>query len=42
MQSHQAAIDQVNAAGANVIASEGGAEASQTREGLDTLNARYD
>ena len=42
VESHQSAIDQVNSAGQNVISSEGGAEASQTRDNLDQLNQRWE
>lgn len=41
VQSHQGSIDQVNSAGQQVISSEGGAEASTTRENLDKLNQRW-
>lgn len=42
MESHQAAIDQVNEAGKKVISSEGGADASTTRHNLDSLNSRWE
>ena len=42
IQAHQASVDSVNEAGQEVIASEGGAEATTTRDKMDKLNNRWD
>ena len=39
---HQASVDSVNEAGKQVISSEGGAEATSTRQKLDELNNSWD
>lgn len=41
VEGHQASIDQVNEAGQQIISSEGGADASATRQNLDKLNERW-
>ena len=42
IQAHQDSVDSVNEAGQEVIASEGGAEATTTRDKMDELNTRWD
>ena len=42
IQAHQASVDSVNEAGKQVISSEGGAEATATRNKLDELNTRWE
>ena len=42
VNAHQSHIEDVNDAGRRLIASEGGATAAQVRDGLDTMNNRWE